>query len=161
MARQYITIEEANELLPSIRKSFIFLYQLHIHVKALMRELEQMGYAPRSDSFKVMIDDVDEDVLLARGQLRAVIDAMSDELTDLRALGCIVRDIEAGAVAWYCKHPVRGDILLSWKLGEITLGYWIEVGTGRVQRRPLHELDAIDEPEAPTETAMKNETKRS
>lgn len=161
MARQYITIEEANEMLPRIRQSFILLYQLHIHVKSLMRELEQMGYAPRSDSFKVMIDDVDEDVILARGQLRAVIDLMRDELDAMRALGCIVRDIEAGAVAWYCKHPVRGDILLSWKLGELTLGYWIEVGTGRVQRRPLIELDAIDEPDPMALAPTKNEPKRS
>lgn len=144
MARHYVTIEEANEMLPELRHSFRLLFQLHLHVKALMADLEDVGFAPRSDIFDVIVEDADEDTLLARGQLRAVIDLMKDELDALRTIGCIVRDIESGGVSWYARHQHRGDILLSWRLGEPEIGFWIEVGTGRVQRRPLHELDEVN-----------------
>lgn len=145
MARHYVTIEEANAMLPELRFGFRLLFQLHLHVKALMADLEDVGFAPRSDTFDVIVEDADEDTLLARGQLRAVIDLMKDELDELRSTGCIVRDIEAGGVSWYARHHHRGDILLSWQLGEPEIEFWIEVGTGRIQRRPLAELDEIDE----------------
>lgn len=155
MARQYVTIEEANAMLPELRFSFRLLFQLHLHVKTLMAELEDAGFAPRTDTFDVIVDDADEDVVLARGQLRAVIDLMKDELDELRSNGCIVRDIEAGGVSWYARHPYRGDILLSWRLGEPEVNFWIEVGTGHVQRRPLLELD--DRDDEPTTNAKDSE----
>lgn len=151
MARQYITIEEANAAIPSLHASFRLLFQLHLHVKALMFDLEDADCAPRSDVFEVELEDACEDTVLARGQLRAVIDLMKDELAALRETGCIVRDIESGGVAWYARHPERGEIMLSWRVGEPEIGFWVEVGTGRIHRRPLAELDGPkDEPRSGT-----------
>lgn len=156
MARQYVTIEEANAMLKELRTSFRLLFQLHLHVKTLMADLEEEGLAPRSDDFDVEIEDASEDAILARGQLRAVIDLMKEELDRLRSLGANVRDIETGAVTWYARHACQGDILLSWHVGEVEIEHWIEVGTGHVKRRPLHELeDTDDEPTSDRENRSK------
>lgn len=141
MARQYVTLEQANAMIPSLRQSFVLLYQLHVHVKRLMGELEKAGYAPKSDNFDVVIEGASPGIVAARGRLRAVIDLMRDELDVLRSKGCIVRDIESGNVSWYAMHEERGEYILSWRAGERQITHWIEVGSNNVDRRPLRELD--------------------
>lgn len=144
MARHYVTLEQANAMIPSLRQSFVLLYQLHIHVKQLMGELEKTGYAPKSDNFEVAIEGAPLLATAARGRLRAVIDLMRDELDHLRSRGCIVRDIESGNVSWYARHEQRGDYILSWRAGERQITHWIEVGSSNVERRPLSELDNVE-----------------
>lgn len=145
MARHYVTLEQANAMIPSLRQSFVLLYQLHVHVKQIMAELERDAFAPTSDNFEIVIDGAPAAVVAARAKLRTVIDLMRDEIAALRAKGCIVRDVESGTVSWYARHDIRGDYILSWRAGERAITHWIEVGTGHVERRPLHELDEIDE----------------
>lgn len=145
MSRQYIGIEEANEMIPALRQCFQLLFQLHMHVKALIGELEYAGYAPQSDTFPVHVPDADEEIILARGQLRALIDLMRDELDELRACGCLIQDMEQGGISWYAKHPRRGDILLSWRFGEPEVSFWVDPAADDHTRRSLDELDEIDE----------------
>lgn len=143
MSRQYIGVDEANRMLPTLRQSFFLLFQLHLHIKTLIDELEYAGFAPKSDTFPVYVQDAPEEIILARGQLRAVIDLMRDELDALREYGCIIRDIEDGGVSWYAKHPELGDILLSWRFGEPEVSFWFEANAADPKRRPLDELDNI------------------
>lgn len=145
MSRQYIGIHEANGMLPTLRQSFRLLFQLHLHVKTLIEELEYAGFAPKSDTFPIYVKDAPEEIVLARGQLRALIDLMRDELDILRNCGCIIRDIEDGGVSWYAKHPQRGDILLSWRMGEPEVSFWFDASAAEPTRRSLEELDDIDE----------------
>lgn len=149
MSRQYIGIEEANGMLPALRQSFQLLFQLHLHVKTLIEELEYAGFAPHSDTFPIYVKDAPEEVVLARGQLRAVIDLMGDELDLLRKCGCIIRDIEDGGVSWYAKHPARGEILLSWRIGEPEVSFWLDTNAAEPTRRSLQELDEVDEVRLP------------
>ena len=159
MPRQYTTLEEANAMIPELRRSFILLFQLHIHVKLLMGELERVGHAPRSDSFEVLVEGADPSINAARARLRAAIDLMRDELNVLRGQGCIVRDIEAGNVSWYAHDEERGDYILSWRAGEKTITHWIEIGKGTIERRPLSEL-RTKQTDAPTPRTEKERPRR-
>lgn len=145
MSRQYICIQEANEMIPTLRRSFQLLFQLHMHVRILIGELEEVGFAPSSDTFPVMVRGADEQVVLARGQLRALIDLMRDELELLRSSGCLMQDMEQGGVSWYAKHPRRGDILLSWRFGEPEVSFWFDTSAEDRIRRSLTELDDLDD----------------
>lgn len=142
MTRRYVGIQQANAMLPELRSRFALLFQLHLHVKNLMGELDARDAAPNSDSFAIITDDADEDIIMLRGQLRVVIDLIRDELDIIHDAGGIVRDIEQAGVSWYAKHPTHGDILLSWKLGEDEVTHWFEVGTGNPRRHTLEELGA-------------------
>src|SRR5699024_4245525 len=145
MSRHYICIKEANQMIPTLRRSFQLLFQLHMHVKILIGELEDVGFAPSSDTFPVVVRGADEQVILARGQLRALIDLMREELEQLRARGCLMQDMEEGGVSWYAKHPRRGDILLSWRFGEPEVSFWYDTTTDDRIRRSLDELDDLDD----------------
>lgn len=141
MSRHYICVEEANEMIPFLRRSFQLLFQLHMHVRLLIDELECAGFAPQSDAFPVYVRGADEEIILARGQLRALIDLMQEELDRLRNQGCLMQDMEQGGVSWYAKHPRRGDILLSWRFGEPEVSFWFDPSTEEPIRRSLDELD--------------------
>jgi len=145
MSRHYICIEEANGMIPALRASFQLLFQLHMHVRMLIDELEDAGFAPRSDTFPVVVRGADEGTILARGQLRALIDLMQEELDRLRDRGCLIQDMEQGGVSWYAKHPRRGDIMLSWRFGEPEVSFWFDTSTEDPIRRSLDELDDTED----------------
>lgn len=149
MTRRYVGIQQANDMLPELRDRFLVLFQLHLHVKHLISALELVDSAPASDSFAIQVPDADEETIMLRGQLRAVIDQIRDELDHIHDAGGIVRDIEQAGVSWYAKHPVHGDILLSWKVGEPEVNHWFEVGTGNPRRHTLEELSPTYIDDAP------------
>lgn len=140
MTRRYVTIQEANDMLPAVQRSFFLIDQLQGFIHRSFDALDGMGAAPDSDDFEVFEDDLSDEALAARAELKGLIETLHDEIEALEDRGCIVKDIEEAIVGWYCNHPEFGEIFLSWQRGERYVAHWHEVNTGYVQRRPLSEL---------------------
>ena len=80
-------------------------------------------------------DDGSPDVRRAKALFRGFYEALSDEIEQVRALGGEVKDIEIGLVDFPARR--RGEeILLCWRLGEKTIGFWHAVEAGFAGRRP-------------------------
>jgi hypothetical protein len=81
-------------------------------------------------------DDGSTDVRRAKALFRGFYEALSDEIEQIRALGGEVKDIEQGLVDFPARR--RGeDILLCWRLGEKTIGFWHGLESGYAGRRPI------------------------
>jgi hypothetical protein len=109
--------------------------QLRAGLRALGGKLDRAGVRPSSD------DDPETDagppaVRQAKAVYRGLDEALSDELDRIRALGGEVKDLELGLVDFPSTRDGE-EILLCWKLGEKSLGFWHAVDGGFATRRPI------------------------
>ena len=72
----------------------------------------------------------------AKALFRGFYEALSDEIEKIRALGGEVKDLETGLVDFPARRRDE-EILLCWRLGEKTVGYWHSVEGGFAGRRPI------------------------
>ncbi|HSR16231.1 MAG TPA: DUF2203 domain-containing protein, partial [Gemmatimonadales bacterium] len=61
---------------------------------------------------------------------------LDELLAELRAIGCELKDFEAGLVDFYALLEDR-LVFLCWQLGEPGIGYWHEVDAGAAGRQPI------------------------
>lgn len=118
--------------------------QMRMHLKGLYRQLDEAGYPPSEDAAEDMPPDVARD----RAMFLAMADVLREQLEDIVATGCVIKDIETGLVDWPALHEDR-EVWLCWKYGEREVGYWHEQHVGLAGRRPVSELHQSREPEPP------------
>ena len=140
MTRTYHTVEQANAMLPTLRGAFATVFQLHIYVKVLFALLDQDSFAPDSDEFELNPRGATPEVTRRLARLRALLDALRDQIDEIQDLGCVIKDLETGTVGWYATDDEYGDVFLSWRMGEPNVSFWHEVNTGHIARRPIAEL---------------------
>jgi hypothetical protein len=118
--------------------------QLRAGLRALGQKLDRAGVKPsRQDSldsdeseFEIEIDDGPPAVRQAKAVFRGLDEALNDEIERIRSLGGEVKDLELGLVDFPSTREGE-DILLCWKLGEKSIGYWHAVDGGFASRRPI------------------------
>jgi hypothetical protein len=139
MARAHFTIGEVEALIPTLEKIFVQILQLRAGLRALGTKLDRAGVRPNRDDDAELETETDSGppaVRQAKAVFRGLDEALSDEVDHIRALGGEVKDIESGLVDFPGKRGGE-DILLCWKLGEKSLGYWHSVDGGFASRRPI------------------------
>jgi hypothetical protein len=131
------SVDEANRLIPWLEESLDALGGTARAVAALRRELTVLsaiavtGATSQSDDMRELADKADrEKELLTR---------FREQLGELVASGCILRDLEIGLVDFYALARDR-IICLCWRRGESEIGHWHPVDQGFAGRRPLSEL---------------------
>lgn len=127
-------------MIPKLESRFRRMLQLHVQIRDMYARLTEQGYAPREEDFSLSPKNAPVEVTQDLAELRALIDALNNDLEALRAEGCVVKDIGSGLVDWYFKKDGR-DIFLCWKLGEKSVAWWHELETGFAGRRPVSELE--------------------
>jgi hypothetical protein len=135
MARAHFTVDEVEALIPALEKIFVQVLQMRAGLRALGGKLDRAGVRPDRDE----PDDIETGppaVRQAKAVFRGLDEALSDELDRVRALGGDIKDVELGLVDFPGKRNGE-DILLCWKLGEKSLGYWHPVDGGFASRRPV------------------------
>jgi hypothetical protein len=135
MARAHFTVGEVEALIPALEKIFVQVLQMRAGLRALGGKLDRAGVRPDRDE----PDDIETGppaVRQAKAVFRGLDEALSDELDRVRTLGGDVKDVELGLVDFPGKRNGE-DILLCWKLGEKSLGYWHPVDGGFASRRPV------------------------
>ncbi|HVU51690.1 MAG TPA: DUF2203 domain-containing protein [Polyangia bacterium] len=137
MPRAHFTVVEVEALIPALERIFVQVLQLRAGLRALGQKLDRAGVKPNVEG------QVDADleagplaVRQAKAVFRGLDEALSDEIERVRALGGEVKDIDLGLVDFPSTRNGE-EILLCWKLGEKSLGYWHAVDGGFASRRPI------------------------
>ena len=128
-SKKYLTIEEAEKLLPNIEK-------------ILSRTIKLNKALGLLSSIEIEIHD-DYDNLRKLTKTNKEFHKLSYEfylnMERLEDMGCIIKDLETGLIDFFHKFEGR-DIFLCWKLGEKGINFWHEIGTGYMGRTPILDL---------------------
>ncbi|MSP60735.1 MAG: DUF2203 family protein [Myxococcales bacterium] len=131
---RYFTVDEANTLVPRLEGSFNRMMQLRGELRRAGAELERMG--EQVDPSSLASEEGPPELRSTRGRVRGLLDALSDELSDLEEIGVQVKDLDTGLCDLVARHDGR-DVLLCWRLGEKHFEFWHELEGGFSGRRPI------------------------
>jgi hypothetical protein len=136
MSRRYFSVLEVEQLIPTLERIFIHVLQLRSALRQQELALEKAGVRVSRD----LLDEDDPrerlDVRHAKGLFRAYYEALGDELSKVKDLGGEVKDMDTGLVDFPGKRGEE-EILLCWRLGEKSLGFWHTAEAGFAGRRPI------------------------
>jgi hypothetical protein len=148
MARRHFTVDQVEELIPSLERIFTQILQLRVGLRAIEQKLERAGVAvdPEEESGDVVPkvgshappSAESPDIRHARAVFRGFYETLSDGLEHIRALGGEVKDLDMGLVDFPGRLGAE-DILLCWRLGEKRIEFWHPVDGGFANRRALDE----------------------
>ncbi len=141
---RYFTVEEANALLPTL--------ELELGGLARLRsELEQAIVAVGGAEVAMGVLQRGEDGPAGRetavARLRGLADQVATAVERVNALGCVLKDIEAGLVDFYA---LREDepVFLCWQLGEPAVAHWHSLEGGFAAREPIEGVE-VEPPRYP------------
>jgi len=137
-ARASFSVDEVESLIPTLERIFVQVLQLRAGLRALAQKLERAGTHPAASgaSSDSEIEAGPPAVRQAKAVFRGLDEALSDELERVRALGGEVKDLDLGLVDFPSTRDGE-EILLCWKLGEKSLGYWHAVDGSFASRQPI------------------------
>ena len=111
------------------------------------RLLEAAGFPPNQED-EDEDEDLPPDVTHDRALFLAMAETLRDQIEEILATGCVIKDVESGLVDWPALYEGR-EIWLCWKYGEQEVGYWHELNSGFAGRRPVSELQQSGDPKSP------------
>jgi len=132
VAERHFTVEEANELLPTVRP---LVENMVAHRKALSAAVEREeqltatiagnggGLPPQE------LADVQAEIEREAGEIARCIDGIQE-------LGVLVKDLDSGLVDFPALRQGL-EVLLCWRLGEDEIRYWHELEEGFAGRKEL------------------------
>ncbi len=130
MAHRYFTVEEAEAVLPKVKRHMTKLMALHDELTAL-------------SGVKVHAESTDWTAHLLAININKRYHELSFkyfyELEAVTRLGCHVKDVAQGLVDFYSKMGEK-DILLCWQYDEPQLLFYHDEKTGYEGRAPISQL---------------------
>jgi len=137
--RKLFTIEEANSLIPMLQKTLDSLQRQVRDIIRLKRQLEVLNLICDGQLSR---ENVDFQEYLQKTALYHQLVGQADTLIrDVRARGCLLRDVHTGIVDFYSEMDGK-VVFLCWRRGEPGVGYWHPVGEGYGQRRSIAGLSS-------------------
>ena len=132
---RYFTLEEAQSLLPVVEA----LLKRALEAKSAAEELEEKLQALAQKVFLMggMLLDI-ERARRNRAAYEAHMQQAKDSLAEIDAIGVQVKDLDTGLLDFPCS--VEGEtVLLCWKMGESSIGFWHTLDGGFRGRQPVDE----------------------
>ena len=125
------TVEEANELLPTVRSLMERVFQGIELLRGRSQKVVRRDQLD-PDNAKFM-EKLQEDDTIAR-----IIKELQELVQEIHDLGCICQGVEQGLVDFPCS---LGDeiVFLCWQYGEERVSHWHRIEEGFAGRRPLLE----------------------
>jgi hypothetical protein len=131
------TVEEANALLPTLELALGDLARLRSELEHTIRAVGgaeaavavlQRGEPPP--------DGKEADAV----RLKSIADEVGTAVERVNALGCVLKDIEAGLIDFYA---LRDDepVFLCWQLGEPAVAHWHPLEEGFAAREPIEGVE--------------------
>lgn len=145
MSRRYFTLEETNELVPSLTGLFSRIFQIRSQLKVLYRRLEERRFAPIGEDFEPAVPGAPRDVVRDRTLFKALAEVLRADVNSVLEHGCVLKDLDTGLVDWYGKDGAD-DVFLCWRFGEREVSWFHDVAAGFAGRRPVTELRPPTEP---------------
>lgn len=127
MDTDYLTLEQAEALLPKVRP-------LLENARQLKREIEAIAAGYDYDA--VLLEQ-------ERPRLERLAAKLRQKLERLEELGCYVKDLDIGLVDFLSRFEGR-DVFLCWKLGEAHIRHWHELSEGFPQRQQILDLSQLE-----------------
>jgi len=123
------TVEEANELLPTVRSLMERMFQ---RVEVLRGRSQKVVRRDELDPDSAeFMQKLQQDDAVAR-----VIHELRELVQEIHDLGCICKGVQEGLVDFPCS--LGGEIVfLCWRYGEQSVAHWHRVEEGFAGRRPL------------------------
>ncbi len=131
MRKRHLSLEETNKLLPFVRRKMAMLAKLDRAVE-LLDNVSIMF----DDDFLMMKQDVSENLKFHKMNAD-----FYKIMSELLAVGCIVKDLRTGLVDFYSMHEGK-EIFLCYKMGEEDIQFWHEAECGFDERKPISLLIA-------------------
>ncbi len=143
----YFDIDRANALLPQLTDTLLRLRDLRAEVVDLRDRLVELndptaaGGAPTGGSGQPQAAraEVQQESRLLHMRLQGSFDQMQAAVAQIDEWGVQLRQIETGLVDFPALVSGR-PILLCWRLGEESVGWWHEISTGYGGRQRLEDL---------------------
>ncbi len=129
MEKKYVSLKEAELLLPDVQQSLTKLLDIN-NALGVLRQIN-IKY---EDHFEDMCKEITMNKKFF--ELNAI---FFKELERLLQMGCIVKDLNAGLVDFYSNHKGK-EIMLCWKIGEDRINYWHDISNGYSGRKPISML---------------------
>ena len=130
MAR-YFTVEDANDLLPTIEPVLTNLQSLRermVHIAGAVADFELLASGNgHGEHWEALQPDND---------MRRLRDEIRERVRFLEEIGIQIKDIEHGVVDFPARMFGR-EILLCWRLGEDSVDHWHDADSGFSGRQPL------------------------
>ena len=137
-APKILTVEQANRLLPEVRRLLADLRARRETLRGLENEVavtELEGL--QSDGTPSAVSQAKISTQAAR--LTQEMEEFQDTLRRMDALGCQLKDLDQGLVDFFTVH--QGQLVyLCWKDGEEAVQFWHHLEDGFTGRRPVAEL---------------------
>lgn len=130
--RKSFTVEDANRMLPLVRRIVSDVVRDYSRWQDTVREFELAALRSSPDS----PDDVADKLQQEAGRLAREIEGYISEASDL---GVMVKGLDTGLIDFPGEMDGR-PVLLCWQLGEESVRYWHEEDAGFAGRQPIPQL---------------------
>lgn len=130
------TVNEANELLPTLRPLVEQILENIRRLKSTSETVIRKGQVdPEAPD---LMEKLREDSEIAKliGQVKGWVD-------EINAYGCMCKGVEQGLVDFPCMFGAE-VVYLCWQIGEPNVGYWHRIEDGFAGRRPLLDGEESD-----------------
>jgi hypothetical protein len=128
------TVEEANDLLPLVRRTFDIVDERREELEELAHGLEVLELVATSGATQKNPDYQQyRETKLFFDNAVAEVQGLLTRITDL---GVEIRDLETGLVDFYSMRDGR-VVFLCWKRGEDRITHWHTVESGFAGRQPI------------------------
>jgi len=125
MPRLYYTVDEANALLPSLRRILSELMEARQRIVSAEPELwDLLEKSVRNGGGK------------KAGMFLKDFEIVQQNVRAIDALGIEIKDINSGLVDFWSKRDGR-EVYLCWRYGEAYVEYWHDIDAGVAGRQPL------------------------
>ena len=130
------TVNEANELLPTLRPLVEQILENIRRLKSTSETVIRKGQVdPEAPD---LMEKLREDSEIAKliGQVKGWVD-------EINAYGCVCKGVEQGLVDFPCMFGAE-VVYLCWQIGEPNVGFWHRIEDGFAGRRPLLDGEESD-----------------
>lgn len=125
MSTKIFTVEQANRMLPALRKVVALLQD---RVRWLESNRPEVPFLV--EEFKIPLDaPVDPEYFANLLKIRRI-------MAEVDVMGCQIKDIQMGLVDFPAKIDGK-DVLLCWRAGEESVRYYHDLTSGYSGRRPI------------------------
>jgi hypothetical protein len=136
------TLDEANELVPTLELEFGRVARLRDELRSLV---EALGGADSSVDILQNGAEPPEGLEVEARRLKRVADEIAAAVERVTELGCLVKDLDLGLVDFYAMQEGE-PIFLCWQFGEPQISHWHGVEEGFSGRRPIEGVE-MERPE--------------
>ena len=122
----FYTPDQANDLLPEIKKRFIKIINKRNEIVTIQNELNSiMGY---NRPFEIFFEK--------KNELNKTISSLYKEIEEVEELGVLIKSLDEGLVDFASKR-FDEEVWLCWKVEEEKIRFWHGKNEGFTGRKPL------------------------